>query len=103
MAERHEPLVDEICDRGLACSGQAGEPDNTPALTLLGRTNGTINLDGLPVYVLRAAQSEVEQASPDGIVGQPIDKNEPAERTAGRVRLERHGLIELELAHADVV
>ena len=62
------------------------------------------DIERLPMHVLRAAQSEVDHARADGGVGHAVDQDEAAhvavvaytDRTA-------IGLIEADVAHADLV
>ena len=62
-----------------------------------------VDLDRLPVDVLRAAQREVQQPRADRVVGQPVDQDEAAGVAVLRVGIERDRLVEIEVADADLV
>ena len=62
-----------------------------------------VDVERLPVDVLRAAQREVEQAGADGGVGQPVDQDEAAGVAVLRVGVEGDRPVELEVADADLV
>ena len=62
-----------------------------------------VDVERLPVHVLRAAQREVQQAGADRVVGDAVDQDEPAEIAVLARRARRRRPTELETAHADVV
>src|SRR5207248_10522704 len=90
-------------DGGLAGARESREPQHAGSLSLLPRACLLVDVHRLPVHVLRAAQSEVDQPGADGVVGEAVDEDEAAESAILAVGLERDRPVELELAHADVV
>src|SRR5215471_983203 len=102
-AERCELLLDAIRDRRLAGAREPREPQHAGPLPLLPRAQLLVDVERLPVDVLRTAQREVDEAGADGTVGDAVDEDEAAEGAIVRVGLEGDRLIELDLAHADVV
>ena len=59
---------------------------------------GLVDLDRLPVHVVRAAQREVQQPGTDGVVGDAIDEDEAAHVAVFGVGVERDGPVEAEVA-----
>ena len=62
-----------------------------------------VDVDGLPMDVLRTAQREIKHAGTDGAVSQSVDQDESAQRRILRIGIERNRQIKLELADANVV
>ena len=52
-AERVQPLLDQVGDGRLAGAGQAGEPEHARLLALERRARGLVDVERLPVDVLR--------------------------------------------------
>jgi hypothetical protein len=98
-----QPLLGQVGDRGLAGAGEPCEPEHARLLALQLGPGLPRDVERLPVDVLRAPQREVHQARADGVVGEPVDQDEPAKVAVVLVGLEGDGPIELEAAHADVV
>ncbi len=63
----------------------------------------TIDLDRLPVDILRAPQREMQHARADGAVGDLVDQDEAAKVAVGLVGLERDRPVQREVADADLV
>ena len=74
--ERQQLLLDQVRDRRLAGAREAGEPQHRGPLALLGRTRGAVDVERLPVDVLRTPQREVHQSRADRRVGQPVDQDD---------------------------
>ena len=102
-AERVEAALDQVGDRRLARSGEAGEPEDAGALALLRGVGGAGDVDLLPVDVGGAADGLVDHAGGDGGVGLAIDEDEAAERGAVGVAFEDEGAVGADLDDADVV
>ena len=62
-----------------------------------------VDVDGLPVHVLRAAQGKVQHAGAHGVVGEAVDHDEAAQVAVLRIGFEHHRLIQVQVAHADLV
>ena len=101
--QRVEFAFDHVRDRRLPRAGQAGKPDDARLVALERRMGALIDLDRLPMDVLRPAQRKVQQPRADGVVGQPIDNDEAARVPVFGVRVEGDRLVEIEIADADFV
>ena len=77
-AQRVQLLLDDVGDRRLAGARQSGEPHDARLVPVERRVGLLVDLDRLPVDVLRAAQREVQQARADRVVGQAVDQDEAA-------------------------
>ena len=62
-----------------------------------------VDVERLPVHVLRAAQREMQQSRPHRRVAQAIDQDETAQLAAFAVRLEDDGSVQFEAADANIV
>src|SRR5450759_2793474 len=62
-----------------------------------------VDLDRLPVDVLRTAQRKVQETGGDRVVGQAVDQDEAAGIAIFRVRIEGNRLVEMQVAYADLV
>ena len=95
--------LDDVGDRRLARTRQAGEPEHSRLVGVQPGAGGLVDLDVLPVDVVRAAQGEVQQTGADGDVGELVDHDEAAGVTVDVVRVERDRPIETDVAHPDLV
>ena len=77
--QRVQLLFDQIGDGRFAGAGQPGEPQQPRALILLAGMRIAIDIDGLPMDVVRAPEREIDHARADGRVGDPVDQDEAAE------------------------
>src|SRR5215472_10535749 len=102
-AERRQLLLDAIRDGRLAGAREPREPQHAGPLPFLPRTQLLVDVERLPVDVLRAAQREVDQAGANRAVADAVDEDEAAQGAIVRVGLEGDRLIELDLAYPDVV
>jgi hypothetical protein len=103
LAHRQQPLLDEIGDGRFARARQAGEPQASRLLVLDARTCGLVDIHVLPMDVAGAAQCEVERPRSDGRIALPIDQDEGAELPVVGVRLERHRLVQVDVAVRDFI
>ena len=94
MAERVEPLLDQIGDGRFAGAGQTREPQDARLLVLAGGMGLLVDFDRLPVNVLGAPQREMDQAGADGAVGHAVDQDEAAGIAVLGVGVERDRLVE---------
>ena len=96
-------LFDKVGDGRFARARKPGEPQHSGLLVLEARMHGAINIDSLPMHVLRAAQREVEHARSDGAVGQLVDQDEATERAAFSISFEDDGLVGCNFGDADSI
>ena len=64
---------------------------------------GLVDVDGLPVNVVRSTQRVRDHARTDSAVGKAVDEDEATGVTVADVRVERDRSIETEVAHTDFV
>ena len=67
-SEREQAPLDEIRDRRLAGAREAREPQDACALALELRTRALVDVERLPVNVVRPAQCEMDEAGAQGVV-----------------------------------
>src|SRR5215469_14912369 len=96
-------LLDAVGDARLAGAGQARQPQHAGPLSLLPGPQPLVDVERLPVHVLRAPQREMNQPRSHRRIADAVDEDEAAKGAVARVRLERDRLVELDLADADVV
>src|SRR5678815_4002269 len=77
-AQRKESLFQEVRNSGLAGPRQTGKPQDARLLILLLRVRTLVDVDRLPVNVLRPTQCKVDEAGADRVVREAIDQNEAA-------------------------
>ena len=83
--------LDDVGDGRLARAGEPGEPHHRGALPLERGMCLAVDLDRLPVHVVRPPQGEVQQPGADRVVGQPVDDDEAAHVPVLRVGVEGDG------------
>src|ERR1700728_2980456 len=102
-AQRMQLLLDQVRDRALAGARIAGQPHHARSLPLQRRTRLLVDVERLPVNILRSAQREVQRTGGQRVMRDAIDQNEAAEIAATGVWLECDRAVELELADANLV
>ena len=102
-AQRVQLLLDQVGDRRLAGAREAREPEHAGRWPLSRGVRRLVDVERLPVDVLRAAQREVEHPGADRLVGEPVDQDEAAGVAVLVVGVEGDRPVELEVADADLV
>ncbi|MCY1433675.1 hypothetical protein D9M71_497110 [compost metagenome] len=96
-------LLDEVRDRGLAGTRQPCEPEYARLLPLEGGVRLLVNVNRLPVDVLRATQGKVQESGADRIVGQAVNHDETAGIAIFLVGIKCDWLIKAQVADADFI
>ncbi|MND74614.1 hypothetical protein D3C80_662110 [compost metagenome] len=102
-AEGMQLAFHQVGDGRLAGAGQPGEPEDAGRLSLERGMGLAVDVDRLPVHVLRAAQGEVQHAGADRAVAQPVDDDEAAGVAVVGVGIEGDRPVQVQVADADAV
>src|SRR4051812_10319323 len=95
--------VDQVRDRRLSRPGKACEPHNARTLSLCRSARFLVELERLPMEVLRAAKREAEKTSPDRVVAQAVDENKSAGMAILYVGIERNRCSQLDRTDSNFV
>ena len=102
-AHRMQPLFHQVGQRGLARARQAREPQDGGLVAFDGRTRSAVHFLRLRLDVVRSAQRKVQHAGGHRVEADAVDQDQAAGVAVAGVGVESHGLVQRQVAHANVV
>src|SRR5262249_24667934 len=98
-----QSLLEKVCDRGLARSREAREPEDARLLSVQRRTCRLVDFKRLPMNIGRATQRVRNHSAADGGKCEAIDENKAPGLPIFLIGVERERAIERDIAKSDLI
>ncbi|MNS08655.1 hypothetical protein D3C72_401210 [compost metagenome] len=102
-AQGMQLALDQVGDGRFTRAGQTGKPQHPWRLALERGVGLAVDVDGLPVHVLRTTQGEVQHAGTDRAIAQAVDNDKAPGIAVVGISIEGDRPVQVQVAYANAV